>query len=140
MKKTILNILVLLISCLMASPARAGQDQILRANVPFDFIIGTTTFPAGAYSVAKDSPSGSLWVQSRTCNRAYILQTIPLAPPDFSGKPRLVFNRHGSAYFLSQVVSDKTGKQGLIKSKREREMALASLLHQTVTVDGNQMR
>ena len=80
----------------------AQLSQGLIAKVPFDFVAGYKSFPAGEYRVASQSPS-VLAVRSldgKTTGFVLSQRTESVVPPTYS---RLVFNKYGDKYFLSQI-------------------------------------
>ena len=76
----------------------------LVADIPFDFQIGKATLPPGQYIFNFGFlNSGPLSIQSRDGSRNAIALTSAVAPSTNSGTAKMVFNRYGSDYFLSQV-------------------------------------
>jgi hypothetical protein len=69
MKKLYLRIAVTLIGIVglgITTKAQAGVDQLV-VTVPFEFVVGSTTLPAGTYRVhrlSEDDPSGGLFLSS----------------------------------------------------------------------------
>jgi hypothetical protein len=115
------------ILALVAAAAAFAQGPMqLKATVPFEFAVGNQTFPAGVYTVDA-ATAGSLIVKSADHHGGTITMTTGVqtiaAPPD----AKLIFNRYGSQYFLTQVWPGGTssGRQ-LPKAHRERELAGAA--------------
>jgi hypothetical protein len=112
------------ILALVAAAAALAQGTMqLKANVPFEFAVGSQTFPAGVYTVGA-ATAGSLIIRSAEHHGGTITMTTGVqtmaAPPE----AELIFTRYGSQYFLSQVWPGGThvGRQ-LPKARRERELA-----------------
>ena len=98
----------------------------LTANIPFDFSVAGEKLPAGKYWINRAQQSnGDMVVQiSSTDGHSNITRlTIPVfaSKPAKSGK--LIFNRYGDEYFLSEIwpAGGETGR-GLHKSRAEREL------------------
>jgi hypothetical protein len=88
-----------------ASSAKASSTM-LRADIPFDFTVGSATLPAGTYTITEATP-GVLQIRNEKLgsDAAFVLANSLESPkPQDSGK--LIFNRYGDTYFLNQVWSD----------------------------------
>ena len=105
---------------------RAGLYARVSADIPFDFMVGGTEFKAGRYSVDRlysSNPDGALKIRSLKDSSMANFSVVKITD---KGKPqaRLVFNRYGNQYFLSQIFDGLSGGGSqLIKSKAEREAA-----------------
>ena len=110
MKKSLLTV-VLTLTCLLGLgiSARAQDVDKVAVKVPFEFVAGGQTLPAGTYSVSRSSDQGyeALLIRSND-NRAFLL------PMFFDGDPavgngasadhaELSFEHVGNKYFLSKV-------------------------------------
>jgi hypothetical protein len=126
MKRTGFRVLTSLIAVvILGMPViYAGSEAIVSATIPFDFIVGNKTLPAGQYTVSALSQRG-LMVRSEDAKSAVIVLTTGLSAKSAKNQPRLEFNRYGSTYFLSKVWRGY-GNDGhaMYKSNREREIAL----------------
>jgi hypothetical protein len=105
-------------------PAHA-QSTIIegRANIPFTFAVNDQAFPAGTYTVERicQSSSNCLRLRGAANSASVIFFTLPAKPISGSEQPRLVFNRYGDEYFLTQVWSGIDGASyRLHKCRRER--------------------
>ena len=80
-------------------------DQIV-VNVPFEFVVGGKTLPAGAYRANRVSTTGERsegLVLSSLDNRAGVI-VLPIEVEDARGdKPQLTFERVGDQHFLSKI-------------------------------------
>ncbi len=86
--------------------ARAQDANGVVVKVPFEFVAGGKTLPAGTYSVGRLSPGihPSLIIDSKD-NGAFAL-VLPIVPDgDSSGRTELSFERVGGKYFLSKVAT-----------------------------------
>lgn len=91
-------------------------------NIPFDFSAGKASLKAGTYIITR---SGDKALQIRDANKKTILVNAPLTigSRDFRSGERLVFNRYGNEYFLTQVwLTADEGKQ-LLPSNAETTAA-----------------
>src|SRR5205085_4549463 len=101
--------------------AANGQGKYLRAQVPFDFIVGEKTMRCGDYSVGSVDKAGEM-LAIRNQTGGGILQLSHAAMrPNRDNHAKLVFRRYGNTYFLAQVwmSGDSEGRE-LAKTKQER--------------------
>jgi hypothetical protein len=85
--------------------AMADSRDTVVTNVPFDFVVGNTTFPAGAYTISRisDDPQQGLHIQSADGKtNAFFLPTTS-APVASNDQPKLQFRHEGDKYFLSAI-------------------------------------
>ncbi len=97
----------------------AQTPRSVEVNIPFDFSAGKTTLKAGAYIIRRTA-GNALMIRS-TDGKKSVLVNAPLTigSRDSRSGERLVFNRYGNQYFLSQVwLSIDSGRQ-LFPSKAE---------------------
>jgi hypothetical protein len=95
------------------APALQGQmSEGIKAHVPFDFIVGETTLPAGQY-VFRASPNPAvLLVRREGGSEAAMVLSKPTENRANARAKKAVFNRYGDQYFLSEVWAESiTGRQ-----------------------------
>jgi hypothetical protein len=109
---------------LLTAAAALAQDELaMRADVPFDFRIGTAILRAGQYDVRPQS-GGLMLIRNVDGSSAAMTLTYGARVRETAGPGALVFNRYGKTYFLAAVCnSDSSEGRQVIKSKREREFA-----------------
>jgi hypothetical protein len=107
---------------LLAVTAGYAQSKLI-ADIPFEFAIGQKVLPAGEYTVNPGAAPGVLVIGGR--DASVFTQTIPSSTNSGTVPgSKLVFNRYGNTYFLSQVWNAENQRgYRLPKSKTEREMA-----------------
>ena len=128
MKKQIAKGLAMLMVTLALAAASAavanGQsNQVLTAQVPFEFVVGEHTLAAGEYRVRTiDQARNEIAVMNRAGDLAIRLSS-PAERRDESKAAKLVFHRYGNTYFLSQIwmAGENSGRE-LAKTKQERAM------------------
>jgi hypothetical protein len=110
---------------------RVAQAQDLVVTVPFDFAAGSANLPAGDYSVRAGLPNthAIVLINRNDTSASMIVMTNAAQSAAPQVQSKLVFNRYGDRYFLSQiwVAGSETGKQ-LPKSSREKEIATEAKL------------
>ena len=102
----------------------AQSTQRVSAHIPFDFIAGDKTLPAGEYIANSTDGSGSaLRIQNATTGEGAFRLSNSIEPRRNKTEARMVFHKYGQTYFLAEVWSGGTGAgRQLIQSKRERAM------------------
>jgi hypothetical protein len=108
---------------LLAALIGYGQSSPLRADIPFSFVAGGATLPAGAYTV-DTSTGGIIVVKSVKQKASAVIFTMSVQSPDIQSASKLIFHRFGSTYLLSQVWAqgDYNGR-GAMVANSERELA-----------------
>ena len=94
----------LLLSVLMLGSALHAQntERVIKANIPFDFVVGNQVFPAGQYSVALVGPVLLELRDSR--GRALVnVLTESVQKLATSDRPKLRFDNEGGQNVLTQV-------------------------------------
>jgi len=96
----------------------------IEVNVPFGFHVGDTMLPAGQYSVDTQMRPDIIRVRSADTSQSVAILTNGGGRMTRDTKPKLVFNRYGDQYFLSQVwAPDTYAARELPKTKRELQEA-----------------
>jgi hypothetical protein len=122
MKRNLITILSLLVMSLTFNVIGAYAQSYTKANVPFAFNVGGAQLPAGTYEirVLSESPNEIMIRNTETTAAA-----LSIARSEDSRNPesKLVFDRIGSQYFLTQVWKG-SGAGGMIvpTSKHEQEL------------------
>jgi hypothetical protein len=118
--------LCLTMSLLAAVFSMGLRAQMLdaRAKIPFDFWLGQTLMPAGAYSIYHHL-NGAVFVwgeEGKRTGATFLPDAVFRADP--RGEAKLEFTRYGSTYFLSRIwsVNQQEG-YSIPKSSREKEIA-----------------
>jgi hypothetical protein len=114
---------------LLAAVSAFGQQKI-RVNVPFEFHVSAVVLPAGQYEVNVGAHNMQSLV-SFDCSASQAQATTTTFPigggADALTEGRLVFNKYGETYFLSQVWSPGYSQgRAINKSKTENEIARAT--------------
>lgn len=143
MKKQALKAITMLVSIValafmtaLVSNAQSSRQNI-RAEIPFDFIVGDKTLAAGKYDVRTITGSSNIGISVRSTDgsqSALRLSNVAEAQRkravhpepkmrlrNQNGSAMLTFHRYGSTYFLAQVwtAGSAEGRE-LLKSKAER--------------------
>lgn len=125
MKGQSLRVLTILGALLVmtAATAHAQSERTEVTDVPFNFVVGKKTLPAGKY-VVRPNRSNDVWlVQSKDGDTSALFTTTVVQSSKTPKRTKLVFNKYGDQYFLSQIWFDgsNTGRE-LVKRHKEREL------------------
>jgi hypothetical protein len=110
---------------LLAASAVQAQDNGVKADIPFDFVVGNQMLPAGEYTVVNQGPvNQAILIRSDEGKTAILSLTQPCSSHNPSAKTKLVFHTMAGRYFLYQIWTqgNSSGRQ-LPKSKAEVELA-----------------
>ena len=134
MKKNVLAIATMLaLSILAAAGSVHAQQPVMLVNIPFEFIAGSQTLPAGEYKIERALSSNlDILLLRKTDSRVTMfVSTIGTDAAALHPEWSLVFNRYGRHYFLSQVwtAKDQLGRV-LRQSPREKELATTEQKHE----------
>ena len=111
---------------LLATASAYAQTGVVKVNVPFNFIVGTTQIPAGQYEFQSLTTSGAA-MTIESADRKVVQMVLPNACQalEASKKTKLIFHRYGDRYFLAQVwIAGNVRGRELPTSKHESEMAM----------------
>ena len=111
---------------LLATASAYAQTGVVKANVPFNFIVNKAELPAGQYTIQSVGSSASA-MSIQSLDNQIVKLVLPHAceSPKTQETSKLVFHRYGSQYFLAQIWTEGNDRgQELPKSGREREVAM----------------
>ncbi|MGH9544429.1 MAG: hypothetical protein ACRD23_04360 [Terriglobales bacterium] len=121
---------------LLATASAYAQTGVVKANVPFNFIVNKTELPAGEYMVQNLGLAGSA-ITIQSTDRKVVKVIVPNACESLTAPmgSKLVFHRYGAQYFLSQIWTEgnSRGKE-LPRSGREKEVAMDYPAQEVVVV------
>lgn len=127
MTKIFLTLSLLMVGGVTAAQAQMDSNTILDANIPFQFVVGNTTLPAGKYVIrqmddSEDTPN-IIEVRSADNRTAVIFETENASLDNAPKKTEILFDKLGNNYFLSQIFveGENYGVQAL-ESKTERRL------------------
>jgi len=133
MKKQAATLLVL---ALLAVPGfvNAQSRQVIKAQVPFEFIVNGNIMPAGECSIEAQGDGLTYLLVKSGSHRAFVIpnatesSTVP-------AQPTMVFHRYGDRYFLSSI-SRQGNNRGfaLPAGKAEKELRAQNAAEGDVTL------
>jgi hypothetical protein len=120
MKRNLIGILSLVAISLMLNAPGAFAQGYAKANVPFDFKVGSAQLPAGTYTV-KVEGQNTISIHNGASSAA----AMSIARREYprGTNTELVFHRVGNQYFLAEIWRDSS-TDGMIvpTSKQEKEL------------------
>lgn len=126
MKKQTLWISLILVAMFAAAAVSTSAQTAygLRANVPFDFVVGDKTIPAGRISAqgSSDAIQGSLAIRNLTQGDVASRAGRRVLGSERANQGKLVFHKYGDRYFLAQICIPGFQTWEVMKSKEERSL------------------
>lgn len=122
-----LSMLTLVVGLALALGVKSANGQItshgVTAAIPFDFIVGEKTLPAGRYIVSSATNDGTgLRIQNHNGKSAAFRFSNLVSEKSQKRQARMVFHRYGQQYFLAQIWSTDGYGRELRPSKLERNV------------------
>lgn len=101
-----------------------GTFTVIRGDIPFDFIVGDKTLPAGNYEFHQVLGKNNLPRIQNTKNlEVVVLRATVLAENGKQVKPMYVFRRYGEQYFIAQIWNGSNAGIEVPKSRMELQVA-----------------
>jgi hypothetical protein len=112
-----------ILALLMAAAGHAQSSLPLNADIPFNFVAGNATLPAGRYTV-NQGRSGMIALNAQALKASAFLNANTVECAGNQTASRLVFHRYGTTYLLFQIwtAGNDCGRQAPV-TNRERELA-----------------
>ncbi|MCA1603107.1 MAG: hypothetical protein LC776_16220 [Acidobacteria bacterium] len=123
---------LLMVAAISVNAQQLSENKIA-VNIPFDFAVGETKLLAGKYTLRRiisTSSADQVLIQNAEARMdMHTGITRPNRATETQRQSKLVFNRYGDQYFLSQVwmAGSDTGRD-LFQSRNERNLAKESKL------------
>jgi hypothetical protein len=128
MKKRAFVTATLFVFSLIVAAQVAQAEEPMLVSIPFAFVAGNETLPAGEYRVEKLHGNSEVVLIRCTdaCGTVMVLSNASQAK-ETQTQSKLIFNHYGNRYFLSQVWSAGSirGRQ-IPPSRREKEALQAA--------------
>jgi hypothetical protein len=103
--------------------ASFAQSRGVQATIPFDFTVGNKLLPSGTYTITQGE---TRVITIRSHDKPIAI--LSLVDPDDHKSPnhgKLVFNKYGSQYFLSEILCDQSDMHVAVPaSKTEKRVRL----------------
>jgi len=125
MKKRAFVTATLFVLSLIVAAQVAQADEPMLVNIPFAFVAGNVTLPAGEYRVQKlDGNSTVVLIRCSDATASAMVVTHAAQAKELQTESKLIFNQYGNRYFLSQVwrAGSIRGRE-LMKSRSEKEIS-----------------
>jgi hypothetical protein len=103
-----------------ATESNAQVGTTMKIKIPFDYTVGNKILSAGKYDVHKMS-DGLFRIWNENGKHSMLTQSMCNVESRGNSVAKLVFNRYGDEYFLSQIFLGSTTGAQLHKSKAERK-------------------
>lgn len=101
--------------------ANAQTPSYIKANVPFQFVIGDRMLPAGNYTVkGMTITSDAIQVRNEDGNTSAMRLTNTMEARASQQQAKMVFHRYGNQYYLAEVWDGVSNGRQLLSSSTER--------------------
>jgi hypothetical protein len=122
MKKQLVTLLGL--GLLLATVTASAQSMRLKADVPFDFVVGGKTLPSGEYTIRSLNGGNQILSISAPDQKSVVFLTNMCQSLKASSHSKLIFTRYGDRYVLSEMwIQGSTIGRQLPKSLPEVRVA-----------------
>jgi hypothetical protein len=135
-----ISLAVVILAGILAVSAHAQTSSAQRviATIPFSFIVGKTTLPAGKYTIAVVNPTSDrriLQVRSMDGHTSAMVLTTSLVR-SAAENSKLVFERYGDRYFFAQaqMAGDSTSLAAVRTKSERNDKAIARTGKKSVIV------
>jgi len=124
MKKQHLFAALAAITIVLAVGPAYAQTNPVAAQVPFDFVVGATQFPAGEYTIQRNGlSSDALVIRGKGHSPMFFLANATMSNQP-AKRSKLVFRKYGSRYFLHEIwIEGNNRGRALPTTKVDRELA-----------------
>lgn len=119
MRKIMSSVLLVLTVALLVVTAQAQSRPMLKGEVPFNFIVGDRSVPAGQYTIRAMDNRIQAWYDQEG-RGLFVIPTQPTGETDDSNPTKLVFHRYGDIYFLAEVWNEGNSYKIMQSSRRSR--------------------
>jgi hypothetical protein len=105
-KQAITMMAVVVFFVTLAVTSVQAQGVNMSVTIPFDFTVGGKTLPAGEYYLQRTADGARPVTQIRSRDKIlsiYLPQSHPVQDMEVPQESKLVFNKYGDQFFLSQV-------------------------------------
>jgi hypothetical protein len=123
MKNVASCVALFVVVALCSIGAQAQVNQMLKADIPFDFTINETHLPAGTYWI--QTGGHMQYIRAPRNSDSMFLATNPVIDLNAPlNKYVLKFNRYGDEYFLTEIWAGGSGSE-VPRTAREKQLAKA---------------
>jgi len=133
MKKRAFVTATLFVLSLIVAAQVVRADEPMLVNIPFAFVAGNVTLPAGEYRVQKlDGSSAVVLISCADASASAMVLSNAAQAKETQTQSKLIFKRYENRYFLSQVwTAGSIRGRELLKSRAEKEIAQSARLETT---------
>jgi hypothetical protein len=121
-RKSLIMASLLGLTLVWAGLVSASPVVTVRVDVPFAFSVNNQVLPAGSYEIVQNDNTSLMTIRNQSDLKSTIFSVNTVLERRVPATAKLVFNRYGDQYFLSQVWALDSGRD-VRKSRSEREAA-----------------
>jgi hypothetical protein len=121
LKRSFLVVSLLIVCGVTAANAQWREGSSLNVDIPNSFTLNDKVLPAGKYTIER-SPVAESLLLLRGEGRTMFFSTLPVLSANASKGSKLIFDKVGDSYFLSEIwVSGATAADAIPKSRSQKE-------------------
>jgi hypothetical protein len=114
---------LLVLTGISAASAQLDRNAEIRTAIPFEFVAGDQTMPAGEYRITRLATGSELVIRNRKGN-AVIVDTLPSYLASTPESTTVDFERVAGEYVLARVrITGSTTASELVKSQKRIVLA-----------------
>jgi hypothetical protein len=128
MQKKIFSLVIVLsfMMTLVVTSSAVPYAIRIRAEIPFDFMVGSKRLPKGEYLIESINDTGAISIRNAKKGKAVFFTAIKNKETE-KPKSKLIFRRYGDQYFLARIWDGSDEMVWKIeKSKAEKKVAKAA--------------
>jgi hypothetical protein len=116
----------------LAAPCVQASGVVLKARIPFNFVVADQQLPSGEYRIVQEEHLVKVYSQSG--EQLAVAHWVPQQTKSDDSRFSLVFHRHGSQRFLKLIGSADGNGAYLPETSAERGARTRAATSTTVTV------
>jgi len=116
-----------------------AQDQQVKATVPFNFTVNSSSMPAGNYTIGSASTSGNILTIADWEKHVHVLAMGQRDSGTTVKSGHLVFHKYGDQYFLSEICYAGSSATVQFPSSKAERRARAQTQEARLSADNDVM-
>lgn len=136
---TVLSIGVFILGLTAGSQAQKAPQALLKADIPFDFIVGGMHLPAGQYTLLHLSGPNNIMLRNAEGHAEAVVGVTVTDAELGKGEAKLIFTKYGDKVFLSQVWTEFDNQiHQCLKCREELTLQSQKATPETMTIETHQ--
>lgn len=137
MNKQVFSMLGLCVLAIMVAAPSYAEPGGVKAKVPFEFVVGSRTFPAGEYRIV--TVPHRVDIRDANGRKLAVVLANEISEGSVGENGKVIFHCYGEKCFLSEVWSPDYEQGQIVSSQSEQELVKKES-SRYVTVVGEKLR